>query len=212
MVASGGAKFRIFLADGVPNMQYKDKSNNLKSIHPAPVLQYCCDTFLNDKCPFVLGFTENNRECGESVYKFCAHPSYYGESGQRCNVWYDWADFLYKTEDDGDTGVIITPHAPAQIVCFLNLGPDNTPINSDPLEQGFYAVVRSFEKPATPVPPSRIIFEGSLENSFYLYSCDAINGTVAVVPNVISRGNDDIDITTVTIAQGFFLSKTEITG
>ena len=123
MVASGGAKFRIFLADGVPNMQYEDKSNNLKSIHPAPVLQYCCDTFLNEKCPFVLGFTEHNRECGESVYKFRAHPSYYGESGQRCNVWYDWADFLYETEDDGDTGVIITHHAPAQIVCFLNLGP-----------------------------------------------------------------------------------------
>ena len=41
------------------------------------------------------------------------------------------------------------------------------------------------------VPPSKIIFEGTFENSFYLYSCDTINGTAAVAPNIIGGGRDN---------------------
>ena len=195
VVAAGRAKFRIYSKDGVPTMQYKEKKNNIKSVHPAEVLQYCCDQFVNEKVSFVLGFTEHNRECGDSVYKFRAHPSYRGDSGQRCNVWYDWAEFLYETGENGENGEPNTNHTPAQIVCFLRLGPDNTPIHSEVIEQGLYALVRSFENPVAPIPPSKIIFEGTLENSFYLYSCDNINDTAAVVPNIIGGKNDNDDNT-----------------
>ena len=206
--AAGGAKFRIFLSHGVPTMRYEDKNNQMKSVHPTQVLQFCCDQFVNEKASFVVGFTEHNRECGDYVYKFRAHPSYHGDSGQRCYIWYDWAEFLYKTEENGDNEQGITHHAPAQIVCFLHLGPDNTSMDSEePIEHGLYAVVRSFEAPAVPVPPSRIIFEGTLENSFYLYSCDAINGAVAVVPHVIGRGNEDEDNNNIYHHRNFFVVR-----
>ena len=188
-------------------MQYEEKTNNIKSVHPVEVLQYCCDQFVNDKVSFVLGFTEHNRECDGIVYKFRAHPSYRGDSGQRCNAWYDWADFLYETQENGDDGETITNHAPAQIVCFLHLGPDNTPLDSKVIEHGLYAVVQSFDNPVIPFPPSKIIFEGTLENYFYLYSCDTINGTAAVVPNIIGGGRDNDENTYSFHGTNFFVVK-----
>ena len=76
-------------------------------------------------------------------------------------------------------------------MCFLSLQPENTPINSGKITDGLYAVVRSFENPVVPLGPSRIIFKGSLEDSFFFYNCEAINGTVAVVPDIIRGGNNN---------------------
>ena len=195
IVAAGGAKFRIFLKDGEPCMQYDDRNNSKKSVHPKEVLKYCCDRFLNSDVSFLQGFTEHNRECDGCVYKFRAHPSYRSNSGQTSGVWYDWADFLYVTDDDGADGEVNTANAPAQILCFLHLGPENSPFGD--LDRGLYAVVRSFDNPVVPLPPSKIIFQGTMATPFYLYSCDSINGTVSVVPDIIeasSGGDNQIDI------------------
>ena len=89
-------------------------------------------------------------------------------------------------------------------MCFLHLGPENTPEALNVLlEKGLYAVVQSFDKEVIALPPTKIIFKGCLENLLHFYHCDSINGTVAVVPDVIKELKIDNPID----AKTFFLVK-----
>ena len=197
--SSGGAQFTIFKqleenGEYTNVMEYKETCNKDKPVHPQAVIDYCCKQFLHPGVDVLHGFTEHNRGDQEERYKFRAHPSYRCNSGQSSGVWYDWAEFAY---DDGNPE---PAHAPAQIMCFLRLGPENTPKNNTPedspaglLEKGEYAVVRSFQDPIQPLKPSKIVFKGKLDKNFYFYSCESISAPVTVVPHVISGPGDGND-------------------
>ena len=74
------------------------KHNLYKFSHPPDVLQFCCDEVLpNIKSNQINDFTE--RHCrDETITKilFCSNPAYRADSGQECDVWYDWATFDHE--------------------------------------------------------------------------------------------------------------------
>ena len=63
------------------------------------------------------GFTEHHRrdEIMNKKSIFCSNPAYRSNSGQVCDVWYDWASFDYKEREDDEEGL------PPQILYFLNI-------------------------------------------------------------------------------------------
>ena len=75
------------------------KYNLYKPSHPVDVLQFCCDKALpNIKSSEIEGFTEHHRrdEITKQKFIFRSNPAYRSDSGQVCDVWYDWASFDYK--------------------------------------------------------------------------------------------------------------------
>ena len=151
--------------------------------HCTDVVDFCCNMFLkgSNSSDRLKGFTEHNRLFNGNSYKFRASPSYCSTSGQKCNVWYDWAQFQYASDGDDaddDNGEIHTLSAPAQILCFLHLEARHYDGGA-----GLYAIVCSFKSPATPLCTSRIVMSGEVDDDYYIYSCDSICDTVTVVEN-----------------------------
>ena len=71
---------------------------------------------------------------------------------------------------------------PAQTLCFVNLTEDQAHY-ADLDRAGPYAVVCSFKKEPSPLPPSKIVTVGELDNQHCVYHCDSITGPAAVVKN-----------------------------
>ena len=180
----GGSWFDIFIDERKgPTMKWIRATNSDCSHHCKDVIDFCCNMFLkgsnsNDR---LKGFTEHNRLFNGNSYKFRASPSYRSTSGQKCNVWYDWAQFQYASDGDDaedDDDEVHTLSAPAQILCFLQLEARHYDGGA-----GLYAIVRSFKSPPTPLRNSRIVMAGEVDDDYYIYSCDSICDTVAVVEN-----------------------------
>ena len=171
---AGGSLFRIQLdTEGKPFMEWRNAKNRDKQVpcHPSDVIEYCWAMFGGTGVKFLEGFTEHQRSDGENVHMFRAHPSYRSNAGQTNSVWYDWAMFQYKDNDEA------VRETPAQILCFLQ-------VNSEP-----HAIVRSFRDPPKAVTGSTIVMRGTLDERFYTYQCDNITDVAAVVENVGSQTN-----------------------
>ena len=71
---------------------------------------------------------------------------------------------------------------PAQILCFVHLTDDQA--NCADLDgAGPHAVVCSFKKEPSPLPPSKTVTVGELDNHHCVYHCNSIAGPAAVVKN-----------------------------
>ena len=181
----GGSKYKIFYDhDGKPTMEWSSTVNQRKPHLPQSVLRYCCKMFLDASIvgDYLQGFTEHNRKCNGAAIELCkfrANPSYRCDSGLSSAVWYDWAQFLYKEKTDSEPDI-----APAQLLCFLDLTKQQTMKVKHLSSDGtLYVVVRSFKEPPKPVPPSKIVTQGTVYDKFLTYPCNSIVGPVAVVPN-----------------------------
>ena len=177
-----GARFTITMCNhsNLVEMEWTHKRNQDKAHLPQSVLDYCATEFLSGETTTIEGFTEHNRVCEDHVYKFRAHPSYRANSGQKTDVWFDWACFKFI----GDDGV--EKVAPAQILCFLFPGAEH---GNNYREHEPYAIVRSFNSPPKKHTSSSIVYVGKLEETFFPYPCSCITGPCAVVPNF-----DDEDV------------------
>ena len=181
-VFSGGSKYDIFYhrTDNVPTMMWTAKSNALKPHLPPDVLKFCCQTFIGQtpQSDKVLPCCTEYNIVGPNgqAHKFRAHPSYRTDTGLSSGVWYDWAMFLYYKDEATNQ----EDAAPAQILCFVELT-ELQAMSVDHDSAGWYAVVRSFKKPPSPMQPSKIVSRGVLEDHYYVYPCSAINRPVAVV-------------------------------
>ena len=106
------------------------------------VPKFCCDEVIPKiKSTELNGFTEHHRqdEFTRQKFIFRSNPAYRSDSGQVCNVWYDWASFDYLERDEDEERL------PAQILCFLNIND----WNDKQYEIGPYAVVRNLNSPPT---------------------------------------------------------------
>ena len=176
-----GSTYKLFRVDGNSHMKWDGTHNQLKAHLPKQTIDYCCRAFIpnNNECVEIRCFTEHNCcfDGSSESTKFRSNPSYRSDDGSKCSVWYDWAHFKYHdaiTETEKTT--------PAQILCFVHLTDDQA--NYADLDgAGPYAVVRSFKKEPSPLPPSKIVTVGELDNHHYVYHCDSIAGPAAVVKN-----------------------------
>ena len=169
-------------------MKWSKQLNKNYAHLPQDVLKFCCETFLPRNqthgpvfADTISGFTEFNHQTkvGGEHFKYRSHPSYRGDSGQSCNLWYDWANFVYF-QDDGSEAI-----APGQILCLLDLTLEQAELGTNEPEPvgGPHAVVRSFKEAPKRFPPSKIVQRGLVEHDFYVYPCTCISGPVAVVHN-----------------------------
>ena len=208
----GGSLFSIGLCDGtdVPYMKWRAKENQVRNLPclPSDVINFCCNHVLPAVETDVLsGFTEHKRTDGGSSQKllFRAHPSYKSDSGQQCNVWFDWAYFLLHLPNKrgeypiDENGRPVLKRFPCQILCFLDI---ERPIGNmsvsgfDLHDPGYYAVVRCFqdEEPISSCRSGAIgshmgfVRKGCLRDRLYLFPCSSIYSEVAVVRN---KGSTD---------------------
>ena len=191
-----GSRYKIcWDENNQPSMKWSRKSNKNYAHLPQDVLKFCCETFLprNQTHGPVLpdaisGFTEFNHqpEVGGEYFKYRSHPSYRGDSGQSCNLWYDWANFVYF--QDGDDSEAI---APGQILCLLDLTPEQAQLGTKEPVGGPHAVVRSFMDPPKRFRQSKIVQRGLVGHDFYVYPCSSISGPVAVVHNSSAEGGNE---------------------
>ena len=170
-------------------MQWDHLRNSKKAHILPPVLELCCKTFLSQSIDqkYVAGFTEFNYRSSDNVnYKFRSNPSYRSDNGQSAHVWYDWADFLYKDNDENEFV------CPAQILCFISLTDQQASnLPEGEFSGGDYAVVRSLVDKPHPIRQSLIVERGNVDNKLYVYPCSSIFGPVAVVPQQgVDQGND----------------------
>ena len=170
-----GAKFTKSLDDhGDPLMTWDDcRVNQNKPTHPK---KFCCNKILPMlNSMSIRGFTEHHRtdEDSNKKYIFRSSPSYRADSGQVCYVWYNWASFDHEGRGDGEKGI------PAQILCLLDIRSWQDDYHSP----GQYAVVRKFDSPPKKYRGnhSNIVCKGKLSSGLFLFDCETILETVAVV-------------------------------
>jgi len=162
-------------------MEWKVDINKTKPQLPDEIIQYCCQTWLQGTQKQLTGFTEHKRvtPSGE-IFRFRAHPSYRSTTGTQSNIWYDWALFDLKINNQ-------FVEYPAQIFCFLCLGPKFNQIDN------YHAVVRPFKTLPKNVRGLSILMQGVLDDKFDTYTCESITDNVAVVPNLQHPLNSPLD-------------------
>ena len=160
------------------------------------VLRFCCEEVLPvlEGSESIQGFTEHERFDGESLLRFRAHPCYRSDSGQRRDVWYDWAYFEFL--DDG----LNKKKFAAQILCFLHLnGPftGRSVSGFDVQTPGLHAVVRRMDDKEEKIhSKSGIRYHnhlayfkrGKIQDGLFLFHCDNIAEELAVAQDI---GNPD---------------------
>ena len=166
-------------------MKWKtSQSNHDKPQHIPFVINFISELLLigDNTDGVVKGFTKHNHELNGTSYKFCSHPSYWSNSGQKNGLWYDWAYFVYEQGTESSpadpNNTPVTAETVAQILCFIEYNGDHPDYHP-----GLYAVVRSFKAPPTKCRKSNILYKGEVEDQLNLFSCESINGPAAVVPN-----------------------------
>lgn len=189
----GGSRFKLGLDDhGRGCIRWNLKRNQRKPSHFPQVIDYACTTILDHiDGDYVCGFTEYKTTVNGGTALFRAHPSFNSESGQRCNMWYDWAKFRYEND-------VITP---GRIFMFLSIsglnrnlqGPTGGIIIEPSEEDILVAVVQMFSSPPTKHfrqslvddgPYSTMVEYGRIKPTLELIPCDRIVGTALIVPNI----------------------------
>jgi hypothetical protein len=207
LVVAGGSKFEILRhgPTGTVAMNWNGGNEGKPSL-PQQVLDHCANTYLtgaDNQNKILKGFTEHNRENSDGDrFKFRAHPSYRSSAGQNCDVWYDWANFKYVETDANGNSVELV--APAQIMCFLQLGPE---FDGNLTKEEPYALVRSFREEASEISYCSIAQQGQLDDSFYVYPCASIDSPAAVVPNLRSPDDNEMTKYFVLKNRSFWLSR-----
>ena len=98
----GGSLFTIWKRDntGLPYMKWdarKDNQQRNLPCLPMEVINFCTNNVLEAVTMKELkGFTKHRQMDSATTKKliFHAHPSFKSDSGQECNVWFDWVYFL----------------------------------------------------------------------------------------------------------------------
>ena len=208
---NGGSTFTIGKSDDtrLPFMKWNSVDNQKRNLPclPTDVINFCANHVLDAvKTKKLTGFTEHKRidSATNETLLFRAHPSFKSDSGQECNVWYDWAYFLvhlpnksgvYQVDNDGNP---VMNRYPCQILCFLDIDqPTGTHSvrGFDVHDAGFYAVVRCFleeqdirsrRKYANRKHHS-FVKKGTLRSGLYLFPCSSIYSEAAVVRNAGSK-------------------------
>ena len=205
-----GPKFWIRNGDKGPQMRWCDPRKRNFPIHCKEAIDFCvkhvlpCVETADGK---VFGFAQHER-IGELDKMKCicrAHPSFRGDSNQRCNSWYDWAYFDVCPESDS-----CQTHpkpCPCHILCFLDIddGMVKTPpaeLNSVEIVAGQYAIVRKFSAPPEPIKiigkkgmttrtfSTKIVKKGTLCDKSCIMPCESTFGDVAVVPDYDHRSDN----------------------
>ena len=140
-----GATFTIgFNCSHQPAMRWDNCGYNSRVVLPQELLNYCTEKILphlifhEDKEKVLHGFTELKITLDTNRQIFRAHPCFRSSSGQVCDVWYDWAYFLFNDNQ----------HLPCQILTFLQIGDvknENVTVDGiSVVSRSLVAVVREF--------------------------------------------------------------------
>ena len=191
---AGGSRFTIKSINNQSVMEWNEKKYQHKRCHPKPVTDFCIVhilPLLEEK--HIHGYTEQKKKIDVSKTPgkamkpysiFRAHPSYRSDSGQDCNVWYDWAVFDLSYEGQQED------MRPCQILCFIQTGKVRNGVNAFVGKQSIrsnhqYAVARIFqETPKTYRENySSLVCCGQIANGLYVLDCDRIVDVCCVVHN-----------------------------